>query len=65
MGSTTVSFAVSSDGSLLSVTVSQSSGKASLDQAALAAVRAAAPFPPPPAGAGPADLVFSLAFDYH
>ncbi|HMF21457.1 MAG TPA: TonB family protein [Pseudolabrys sp.] len=47
-GSTTVTFAIGPAGALRFVRVSQSSGNARLDQLALATVRAAAPFPPPP-----------------
>jgi len=47
-GSTTVTFAIGPAGSLRFVRVAQSSGNARLDQLALATVRAAAPFPPPP-----------------
>jgi periplasmic protein TonB len=47
-GSTTVTFAIGPGGALRFVRVSQSSGNARLDQLALATVRNAAPFPPPP-----------------
>jgi periplasmic protein TonB len=47
-GSTTVTFAIGAGGALRFVRVSQSSGNARLDQLALATVRNAAPFPPPP-----------------
>jgi protein TonB len=47
-GSTTVTFAIGPGGALRFVRVSQSSGNAGLDQLALATVRNAAPFPPPP-----------------
>lgn len=53
-GSATVSFAIGPGGGLRSLRISRSSGKAPLDQAALASVRNAAPFPPPPAGVNPA-----------
>jgi protein TonB len=43
-----VTFAVGPAGALRFVRVSQSSGNAWLDQLALATVRNAAPFPPPP-----------------
>ena len=64
-GSTVVTFALSSEGDLISVVVSRSSGNASLDRASVGAVQASAPFPPPPPGFSPGDLVFSLSFDYH
>jgi periplasmic protein TonB len=47
-GSTTVTFAIGPAGALRFVRVSQSSGNERLDQLALATVRNAAPFPPPP-----------------
>ncbi|HEX5777449.1 MAG TPA: TonB family protein [Xanthobacteraceae bacterium] len=43
-----VVFSLGRDGRVLSVSLAQSSGKSVLDQAALAVVRAAAPFPPFP-----------------
>jgi len=64
-GSTALNFAVSPEGELISVAVTQTSGTTTLDSASIAAVRAAAPFPAPPPGALPSDLVFSIAFDYH
>ena len=47
-GSVTVSFAIGASGSLRNARVARSSGKAPLDQAALAIIRQAAPFSPPP-----------------
>jgi protein TonB len=47
-GSTTVTFAIGPAGGIRFARVSQSSGDARLDQLALATVRNAAPFPPPP-----------------
>ena len=47
-GSTTVTFETGPAGTLRFVQVGQSSGNARLNQLALATVRAAAPFPPPP-----------------
>jgi protein TonB len=47
-GSATVTFAIGPAGGLRSARVSGSSGDAQLDQMALATVRNAAPFPPPP-----------------
>ena len=52
-GSATVSFAIGPFGGLQSLRISRSSGKAQLDQAALASVRNAAPFAPPPSGTNP------------
>jgi protein TonB len=50
-GSATVTFAIGPAGGIRAARVSRSSGKTQLDQAALATVRSAAPFPPPPQGA--------------
>ena len=49
-GSATVAFSVGPGGGLQGVRIVRSSGKPAADQAAIATVRAAAPFPPPPAG---------------
>jgi protein TonB len=48
-------------GSLNSVSIGKSSGNARIDQLALATVRGAAPFPPPPSG--PAS--FTIRIDFH
>lgn len=61
-GTAVVSFGVSRSGGLTYVRLSRSSGAAALDQAALAAVRRSAPFPPPPAGAPASRLAFSVPF---
>ena len=50
-GSTTVVFAIGDNGALRAVRVGRSSGNTRLDQLALATVRNAAPYPPPPSGA--------------
>jgi protein TonB len=50
-GSVTVSFAIGASGSLRNARIARSSGKAPLDQAALAIIRQGAPFPPPPGSA--------------
>jgi protein TonB len=50
-GSATVTFSIGPAGGLRSASISRSSGKPQLDQAALASVRNASPFPPPPPGA--------------
>ena len=47
-GSVTVSFAIGASGSLRNALVARSSGKTPLDHAALAIIRQAAPFSPPP-----------------
>jgi protein TonB len=59
-GSTTVVFAIGPGGALRSARVGRSSGNAALDQRALAAVRAAAPFPAPPGGMSASALNFSI-----
>ena len=47
---------------LQGVRIARSSGKAKLDQAAIATVQSAAPFPPPPAGVNP---TFSIQIYFH
>jgi protein TonB len=47
-GSATVTFSIGAGGGLRSIKVSGSSGDSQLDQMAIATVRGAAPFPPPP-----------------
>ena len=49
-GSATVAFSIGPSGGLQGVQIARSSGKSALDQAAIATVRSAAPFPPPPPG---------------
>jgi TolA protein len=63
-GQVTIAFALSTSGSLVSARVTRSSGNASLDARALAAVRGSSPFPPPPAGAAPGQLRFSIFFQF-
>ena len=60
-GSATVVFSIGMGGSLNSVSIGKSSGNARIDQLALATVRGAAPFPPPPSG--PAS--FTIRIDFH
>jgi protein TonB len=48
-GKVSVAFALSRTGRLLFARISRSSGRRALDQAALASVRGASPFPAPPA----------------
>jgi protein TonB len=60
-GTAVIVFGVTTSGGLAYANVAKTSGIASLDQAALSAVRRAAPFPDPPAGASPAQLRFSIA----
>jgi protein TonB len=61
-GTVRVSFGVSRSGGLSYARLARSSGSAALDQAALSAVRRAAPFGAPPAGALPAQLRFAIPF---
>lgn len=56
----TVSFTVTASGGLGGVSVARSSGSAALDQAAVAAVRRAAPFPPIPEGSGRKSWQFTI-----
>ncbi|MEW9805226.1 TonB family protein [Mesorhizobium sp. ZMM04-5] len=59
-GEVVVTFAVSSNGSVHAARIARSSGVGSVDQAALQAVRKAAPFPPIPATAGRSTWEFSI-----
>jgi protein TonB len=52
-GSATVAFSIGPAGGLRGVRIVRSSGKPQLDQAAIATVRSAAPFPAPPTGVNP------------
>lgn len=61
-GRAVISFGVSTGGGLSYVRISRSSGNASFDRAALAAVRRSSPFPKPPTGASAGQLRFSIAF---
>jgi len=63
-GTSVIAFGLTTAGRLAYASVARSSGSASLDQAALSAVRRAAPFPDPPAGASPAALRFSISFHF-
>lgn len=63
-GSTTVTFAIGPTGVLRFVRVSQSSSNSRLDQLALATVRNAAPFPPPPMLKNGA-AAYTIRIDFH
>ncbi|WP_157132616.1 TonB family protein [Novosphingobium nitrogenifigens] len=63
-GSATVSFTLDRSGRVTETSVSTSSGIAMLDRAALRALRAASPCPPPPADWADADLHFSIAVNF-
>jgi len=59
-GEVVVRFTVLAGGQLAGVSILRSSGRAGVDQAGLAIVRRAAPFPPIPAGAGRANWTFDV-----
>lgn len=63
-GTVVVAFGVSRSGGLSYAGVARSSGDAGLDRSVLAAVRRAAPFPAPPPGASPAQLRFTMPFNF-
>lgn len=50
-GTAVIRFSISANGGLGRVSVARSSGSAALDKAAIAVIRKAGPFPPPPRGA--------------
>ena len=54
--------AIGPAGGLQGVRIARSSGKTQLDQAAIATVQSAAPFPPPAAGVNP---TFSIQIYFH
>lgn len=60
-GSTTVVFAIGANGTLGALRVGRTSGNTRIDQLALATVRNAAPFPPPPAGSAS----YTIRIDFH
>jgi len=59
-----VRFAVDASGRLLSAEVAQSSGLANADEGAIAAVQAAAPFPPFPPEIQDTSIVVNMKFGY-
>lgn len=63
-GTVIVRFTVSAEGKLLSREIVQSSGSDKLDQAALAALERAEPFPPFPRGVGNSELAVSVPFRF-
>ena len=63
-GTVMLSFSLSTSGDLLSAEVSRSSGMGSLDQAALGALKDAAPFPQPPPGLSSGQLNFTIPFTF-
>jgi TolA protein len=64
-GTAAVAFGISPSGQLLFARITRSSGNRGVDQSALAAVRQAAPFPPPPAGLTAAQRVFTTTVRIH
>ena len=63
-GTATVTFAIAPDGGVLSASVTVSDGSPLLNEIALETVRAAAPFPLPPPGSSPAQLIFAIPFHF-
>ena len=63
-GRATVIFAIDQTGSLRYARISHSSDNAVLDDAALATVRNAAPFPPPPRALNVDDLAYSIEIGF-
>jgi protein TonB len=57
-----VYFTLSASGGVIVARIASSSGNASLDRSALAAVRRSSPFPKPPPGSTPGQLVFTMPF---
>jgi protein TonB len=64
-GRVVLSFTVSRSGSLISARIAKSGGHPALDQATLAMARAAAPFPPMPAGMNRASMSFTVPVQYN
>ena len=63
-GAVVVKFTIGRDGQLLASAIKQSSGHALLDQAALATLARAAPFPPIPDFVGRETLSIAVPIDY-
>jgi protein TonB len=63
-GTVYITFGVSASGGLTFASISRSSGDPGLDRSVLAAVRSAAPFPAPPAGASLRQRQFSMPFHF-
>jgi protein TonB len=64
VGTAVVAFGITSTGRLAYARIARSSGNAANDGIALAVVRSAAPFPPPPAGASPGQLQFTVPYHF-
>lgn len=63
-GSVYITFRLSTSGSILFARITGSSADATQQQKAMAALRRSGPFPPPPAGASPGQLVFSVPYHF-
>jgi protein TonB len=63
-GTSVVSFGLTETGLLAYANIAKSSGAPSLDEAALSAIRNAAPFPMPPTGASPVQLQYTIPFRF-
>jgi len=63
-GTVHLSFTLSRDGQLVDSAIATSSGSEALDQAALAALRETAPFPPPPESLTDLQLTFTIPFEF-
>lgn len=63
-GEATVRFVVGAEGNLLKVALLRSSGNAAIDEASLAAVKRAAPFPPIPEAAGRSSWQFDVPLGF-
>jgi protein TonB len=59
-----VSFQIDRDGNLVTEHLAQASGSAALDAAALLLVKRAAPYPKPPDGAQPSQLLFVVPINF-
>lgn len=64
VGTVVVRFTVGPDGELISSEIAKSSGNQSLDDAAIASINRAAPFPPMPSEANDGPLVVSVPFKF-
>lgn len=64
-GQVLIAFGLTQSGGISYARIARSSGSASLNQAALSAVRLSSPFPSPPVGAMRSQLRFSIAFSFN
>ena len=63
-GEVVVRFTVLANGSVAGISIGRSSGNAAVDQAGVATVNRAAPFPPIPAAAGRSDWTFDVPLEF-